>query len=83
MLERFYIENPELEPEERTIRGVLKRVVVAGSDKDVAAGWIDQHASFDDMEKIVYVICMMRQSIGLPLPGACPPLPEWLRELAG
>ncbi len=83
LLERFYTENPELEPEERTIRGNLKRVVVAGSDKNVAADWIDQHASFDDMQKIVYVICMMRQSIGLPLPDACPPLPDWLRELAG
>lgn len=82
LLERFYAEHHELEPEERTTRGSLTRLVVAGPDKDVAANWISDHASFSDVEKIVYVICTLRQSLGLPLPDTCPTLPEWLRTLS-
>jgi hypothetical protein len=37
--------------------------------------------AFRDMQKVVYVICLLSESLGLPLPEACPPLPEWLREL--
>lgn len=82
LLERFYAENSELQPEERTIRGDLTRVVVAGLDKEVAADWIAEHASFDDLQKIVYVVCMLRESIGLPLPDGCPPLADWIKELS-
>jgi hypothetical protein len=32
LVERFYAENPTLEPEERTARGDLRRVVVSGPD---------------------------------------------------
>lgn len=82
LIERFYEANPNLQPEEKTTRGNLLRIVIAGPDKERAAAWICERASFEDMAKIVYVLCMLRQSIGLPLPQACPPLPNWIRELS-
>jgi hypothetical protein len=82
LVERFYAENAAMEPEERTVRGNRTRVVVAGPDKDIAAEWIAEHACFRDLRKLVYVLCRLRESVGLPLPGACPPLDVWLRELA-
>jgi len=81
LIERFHGENDELQPEERTTRRTLVRVVVAGPDKERAAAWICEHASFEDMEKIVYVLCMLRQGFGLALPKVCPPLANWMREL--
>ncbi len=74
LIERFYEAHPELQPEERTTRGRSARVVVAGPDKDRVATWICEHASFEEMSKLVYVLCLLRHSIGLPLPDACPPL---------
>ena len=82
LMERFYAENSEFQPEERTVRGELTRVVVAGTDKEAAADWIADHASFEDLQRIVYVVCMLRDSIGLPLPAACPPLAHWIKELS-
>lgn len=81
LLEAFYSGHPACSPEERTIRADLTRIVVAGVDKDSAAKWICERASFKDMRKIVYVLCVLRNSIGLPLPPACPPLESWINEL--
>lgn len=82
LIARLYDENPELHPEETTSRGKLVRTVVKGPDKERAAAWVCEQASFEDLVKIVYVLCMLRQSIGLPLPDACPPLRDWIRELS-
>jgi hypothetical protein len=81
LLERFYSTHRDLRPEETTVRRDLTRIVVAGPDKELAANWICQHATFDDMQKVVCVLCMLRESIGLPLPDACPSIPEWMKEL--
>jgi hypothetical protein len=82
LLERFYTTHPELEPEETTVRRGLTRVAVAGPDKEIAANWVCQHASFQDMQKVVCVLCMLRESIGLPLPDAFLPIPDWIKDLA-
>jgi hypothetical protein len=81
LLERFYADNPTLAPEETTVRGDLTRLVVAGTDKESAAVWVDEHAEWEDLERIVCVLCMLREMIGLPLPDECPPLREWLADL--
>ena len=83
LLERFFEEHSELGPEERTTRGDLTRIVVAGLDKERVASWICEHASFKEMAKVVYVLCILRRGIGLPLPDACPPLDDWIRKLGG
>lgn len=82
LLEEFYAENSDCEPEERTTRGGLTRIVVAGADKDRVANWVCDRASFEDMRKLVYVICNLREHVGLPLPAASPALPNWLKELS-
>lgn len=83
LIERFYDEHSELRPEERTTRGDLTRIVVAGPDKERVANWICERASFSEMAKVVYVLCILRRSIGLPLPDACPPLDDWIWKLSG
>lgn len=82
LLRHFYDEHPELHPEEMTTRGDRTRIVIAGPDKNVVAAWVCDRATFADLERITYALCMMRASIGLSLPGACPPLDEWLRRLS-
>lgn len=81
LIESFYEGRPELEPEEKIIRGTLTRIVVDGADKEDLANWVCQRVSFQEMERFVYVFFMLRQSIGLRLPHACPPLNDWLRDL--
>jgi hypothetical protein len=82
LLEEFYDANAACEPEERTTRGGLTRIVVRGLDKDKVAAWISDRATFEDMRKLIYVICVLRRSVGLPLPAACPPLDTWLKDLS-
>lgn len=82
LLERFYDAHPDLEPEERTTRGTLVRIVVAWPDKERLARWVSEHASFKELERVVYVLCMLRRSIGLPLPDKCPPPEDWIKQLS-
>ena len=62
--------------------GGLRRVVVAGSDKEDFANWVSEVAEFDHVRRIVYVLCKLRLALGLPLPAPCPLLPQWLKQLS-
>jgi len=82
VLDRFYQAHADLEPEEiRTRAGGLRRVAPQGIDKDLLADWVAREATVTDCERLVYVLCRLRQLIGLPVPRD--DLDAWMRELCG
>jgi hypothetical protein len=68
ILARYYLEHEEMYPEEKHWRLGRLRIVPKGEDKEALATWITQVASYDDMERMVYVLVMVRDMLKLPCP---------------
>ncbi len=80
VLDRFYEEHPDLEPEERRERaGGLRRITPQGVDKDALADWAAARVTIDECERVVYVLCRLRRELGLPVPRD--DFDDWLRDL--
>lgn len=80
VLDRFYEEHADLEPEERRERvGGLRRVTPQGVDKQTLADWAAARMTVEECERVVYVLCRLRKGLGLPAPRE--DFDEWLREL--
>ena len=80
VLDRFYEEHANLEPEERRERvGGLRRITPQGVDKQALADWAAARMTFEECERVVYVLCRLRRALGLPVPRE--DFDEWLREL--
>lgn len=80
ILDRFFAEHPGLDPEEIRWRNGSWRIVPQGNDKAVVAEWMASEMRIEDCERLVYVLCVLRKSLGLPLP--IENLDKWRSELA-
>lgn len=80
VLDRFYEEHPDLEPEERRERaGGLRRITPQGVHKEVLSDWAASRMTIEECERLVYVLCRLRKALGLPVPRD--DFGKWLREL--
>lgn len=80
LLDRFYAEHVDLEPEERRERvGGLRRITPQGVDKERLAAWVAETATIHDCQRLVYVLCRLRKALGLTVPRD--DLDKWLRDL--
>lgn len=67
VLDRFYEEHPDFEPEERRERaGGLRRITPQGVHKEVLADWAASRMTIEECERVVYVLCSLRRALGLP-----------------
>lgn len=83
-LDRFYEAHPELRPEEEVIRFKeprVRRLVVDGRDKEILAKWLEEEATFDELENVAYVLCEIR--VGFGLRALVPPreMQRWKQRL--
>lgn len=80
VLELFYEEHADLEPEERRERvGGLRRITPQGADKQLLAEWAAARMTVEECERVVYVLCRLRRALGLPVPRE--DFDEWLGDL--
>ena len=68
ILTRFYAEHQEMHPEEKHWRLGRWRIVPRGKDKEALAAWVIRVASYDDMERVVYILTQVRNKLRLPCP---------------
>jgi hypothetical protein len=69
LLDRFYDQHADLEPEEiRWRAGGLWRVVPRGEDKECLANWAAEQMQLKDCSRLLYVLCVVRKRLGLPIP---------------
>ncbi|SCL50681.1 ATP-binding protein [Micromonospora chersina] len=66
MLNRYYEEHPDASAEERHWRLGRWRIVPLGKDKGDLAAWVCSVATYDDLERYVYLLVAVRQTLGLP-----------------
>ncbi|MEU7961340.1 hypothetical protein [Micromonospora humida] len=80
LLDRYYQEHPDASCEERHWRLGRWRVVPLGKDKGKLAEWVCSVATYDDLERYVYLLVEIRYLLGLP----CSPAmrdKRWLARL--
>lgn len=65
---RFYTLHESLSPEEKHWRLGNWRIVPRGEDKHTLASWVVQVASFEDVERFVYILGQVRHKLKLPCP---------------
>lgn len=82
-LDKFYESHPHVSPELETIyyKKDGRRIVVCGSDKERLVDWVGQNATYEDLERIVYVLCWIRLELGLSVEKDRKDLEAWKREL--
>ena len=80
LLDRFYDDHPDLEPEEiRWRSGGSWRVAPRGEDKERLANWATDEMRLKDCSRLLYVFCIVRKRLGLPIPRD--DLDSWLATL--
>jgi hypothetical protein len=80
LLDRFYDQHHDLGPEEiRWRSGGLWRIVPRGIDKEQLANWASEEMELKDCVRLLYVVCLVRKRLGLPVPRT--DLRLWLSEL--
>jgi hypothetical protein len=70
LMDRYYQEHPDLASEERHWRMGRWRIVPLGKDKGELAEWIRSVATYDDLERYVYLLVEVRELLGLPCSAA-------------
>jgi hypothetical protein len=68
LVARFYATHESLSPEEKHWRLGNWRIVPRGADKDTLATWICEVASFEDIERFIYILGQVRHRLKLPCP---------------
>lgn len=82
LIDAFYAEHPDCEPEELRERGDLRRVVPKGEHKDRLMLYACEAAGFKDAERLAYVLCSLWDALGLPLPaGPASDMKSWLQAI--
>lgn len=80
LLDRFYERHHDLRPEEIRWRFDGRwRIVPRGVDKEQLANWAMEEMQLKDCHRLLYVVCLVRKRLGLPVPRA--DLESWLSEL--
>lgn len=83
LLDRFYEDHPEFEDDRMRIqKGQRVRVVIGGPHKLECAQWVEANGTFEDVERIAYVILMLREQLNFAMPSDAPDLREWLARLS-
>jgi hypothetical protein len=77
VLVNFYMAHPHLAPQERHWVNGYWRVVPKGDHKQTLANWVDSTCHFTELEGLVYLLCLVRRTLRLPLPTDVPHLAEW------
>lgn len=83
-LDRFYTGHPELTPEYEGLYykdPPIRRLVVNGTDKDRLVEWLKENAKFEDMERVVYLLCELRHHFGLAGPKSSSEMSAWRNEI--
>lgn len=82
LLERFYEENEHfMEGRTRIEMGRRVRIVVGGPHKLECSEWVAANATLDDVERILYIIFLIRDKLRFARPAAIPELADWLDRL--
>jgi hypothetical protein len=68
MVARFYAAHDSLSPEEKHWRLGSWRIVPHGADKHTLATWVSEVASFEDIERFIYILGQVRHRLKLPCP---------------
>ena len=77
VLVNFYQAHPGLAPHERHWVDGYWRVVPKGNDKEALANWVDTTCQYTQLEGFVYLLCLVRRTLRLPVPTDVPNLSEW------
>lgn len=84
LLDRFYEEHEQYAQERTRIeKGRLVRIVVGGAHKMECAEWVANHATLEDIERILYVIYVIRDQLKFTRTESEPDPHEWLDRLLG
>lgn len=68
ILDRFFVEHPDVAPEEVRWRNGAWRIVPRGEDKADVADWVSAAMTVEDCERMVYLLCIIRRRLGMPVP---------------
>jgi len=83
-LDRFYAAHPQLRPEKEIIRyktPASRRLVVDGVDKEALILWLEENASLDDLENLMFVLCEVRSRFSLRNLPAMKDRQTWRKRL--
>lgn len=81
LVEQFYLEHSDLEPEAEIRMGTNRRIKVDGVDKERFANWVAHNAELADLMGLIYLLCSLVHKLGLPLPPGGPSLDDVHSEL--
>ena len=82
MIVAFYRSHEDCVPEGSNERGGVKRLVPEGKHKGMLMRYACSKADYSAFEKLVYVVCLLWNGLGLPLPeGPASNMKTWLRAL--
>jgi hypothetical protein len=80
LLDRFYNQHRDLEPEEiRWRSGGRWRIVPRGLDKEQLANWAMEEMQLKECLRLLYLLSFLRKRLGLPIPHS--DLGAWLSDL--
>lgn len=83
-LDRFFIKNPNLTPEYEGLyykTPSFRRLVIQGRDKDRFIDWLKGNAEFEDLERVCFLLCEIRQHFGLAAPKGGSEMKAWCEEI--
>ena len=85
-IDRFFEARRDLTPEYEGLHygsPEKRHLVVRGADKGALVDWLCDNASYEDLERVTFVLCEIRQNLGLPIPIPRNETRAWRDRLCG